>query len=327
MPRLLAWVASVCLSLCGLTWPIPAARAALATARSARPLPDALAVPGEQVRAAQAGGPPGEPGVEEVFELGVQRDVAVGAELAERDVQPVGGADLHDRVDGEVQELAFAQAGAGQELHGQADERAGAGAGGLQQLGERAVVQEAGQRLDRGAEGRRRTPARGGDIAAVPLGEPLEAGAQRAGVPGEADLGQVPAAGRWPAGQVQLAGLDVAAAKVSDARGLGGVAGQPAGELAQHPLDAHHGRGAQRQAHLGDVAGQGGRQLRRRRCPLRGPFSRAVRAGLAGSGAEHAEVEQGGLQSGQCRAERLGGRGCRAGDGRWRRSAPAVPRR
>ncbi len=86
MPRLLAWVASVCLSLCGLTWPIPAARAALATARSARPLPDALAVPGEQVRAAQAGGPPGEPGVEEVFELGVQRDVAVGAELAERDV-------------------------------------------------------------------------------------------------------------------------------------------------------------------------------------------------------------------------------------------------
>src|SRR5216684_3289327 len=85
-------------------------------------------------------GPVGEPGVEEVFELGVQRDVAAGAELAERDVQPVGGADLHDRVDGEVQELAFAQAGAGQELHGQVDERVRVGAGGLQQLGERAVV-------------------------------------------------------------------------------------------------------------------------------------------------------------------------------------------
>jgi hypothetical protein len=81
---------------------------------------------------------------------------------------------------------------------------------------------------------------------------------------------------------------------------------QPAGELAQHALDARHGRGPQRQAHLGDVAGQGGRQLRRRRCPLRGPFSRAVRAGLAGSGAEHAEVEQGGLQSEQCRAQRSG---------------------
>ena len=87
---------------------------------------------------------------------------------------------------------------------------------------------------------------------------------------------------------------------------LGGVGGQPAGELAQHALDAHHRRGSQRQPHLGDVAGQGGRQLRRRRRPLRGPLGRAVRAGLAGRGVEHAEVEQGGLQSEQCRAQRLG---------------------
>ena len=92
--------------------------------------------------------------------------------------------------------------------------------------------------------------------------------------------------------------------KVGDAGDLGGIAGQPAGELAQHALDAHHGRGPQRQPHLGDVAGQGGRQLRRRRCPLRGPLGRAVRAGLAGSGVEHAEVEQGGLQSEQRRAQR-----------------------
>ena len=108
------------------------------------------------------------------------------------------------------------------------------------------------------------------------------------------------------AGQVQLIGLDVAAAQAGDTGDLGGVAGQPAGELAQHALDAHHGRGSQRQAHLGDVAGQGGRQLRRRRCPLRGPLGRAVRAGLAGSGIEHAEMEQGGLQSEQRRAQRSG---------------------
>ena len=180
-------------------------------------LPDALAVLGEQVRGAQAGGPCGEPGVEEVFELGVQRDVAVGAELAERHVEPVGGADLHDGVDGEVEELAFAQAGAGQEFHGQADERVGVGAGGLQQLGERAVVQEAGQRLVAQRQVAGEHQHRGGDVAAVPLGEPLEAGAQGAEVLGEADLGQFPAAGRWPAGQVQLVGLDVAAAKVGDA--------------------------------------------------------------------------------------------------------------
>ncbi len=112
----------------------------------------------------------GEPGVEEVFELGVQRDIAVGAQLAERHVQPVGGADLHDRVDGEVEEFAFAQPGAGQEFHGQADERVGVGAGGLQQLGERAVVEEAGQRLvaqrqvagehQHARRGRRRRPIR-----------------------------------------------------------------------------------------------------------------------------------------------------------------------
>jgi hypothetical protein len=55
---------------------------------------------------------------------------------------------------------------------------------------------------------------------------------------GKADLGQFPAAGRRPASQVQLVVLDVAAAKVSDAGDLWGVAGQPAGELAQHALDA-----------------------------------------------------------------------------------------
>jgi len=267
-------------------------------------LADALAVLDEEVGGAQAGGPCVEPGVEEVFELGVQRDVAVGAELAERHVQPVGGADLHDGVDGEVEELAFAQAGAGQELHGQADERVGVGAGGLQQLGERAVVQEPGQRLVAERQVAGEDQHRGGHVAAVPLGEPFEAGAQGAEVLGEADPGQFPAAGRWPAGQVQFVGLDVTAAQAGDAADLGGAGGQPAGELAQHALDADHGRGPQRQAHLGDVAGQGGRQQRGRRLPLRGPLGRAVRAGLAGSGVEHAEVKQGGLQSEQRRAQR-----------------------
>ena len=105
---------------------------------------------------------------------------------------------------------------------------------------------------------------------------------------------------------MQLVVLDVAAAKVSDAGDLWGVAGQPAGELAQHALDAHHGRGPQRQAHLGDIAGQGGRQQWGGRLPLGGPLGRAVRAGLAGSVVEHAEVEQGGLQSEQRRAQRFG---------------------
>jgi hypothetical protein len=43
----------------------------------------------------------GDPIVEQWFELWVQRDVAVVVELADRDPQPVGGADLHDSVDSE----------------------------------------------------------------------------------------------------------------------------------------------------------------------------------------------------------------------------------
>jgi hypothetical protein len=41
-------------------------------------------------------------------EVGVQRDVAVGAQLADRDAQPVVLADLGDGVGGEVAELSGA---------------------------------------------------------------------------------------------------------------------------------------------------------------------------------------------------------------------------
>ncbi len=46
----------------------------------------------------------------------MQWDVRVGAELADRDVQPVAVADPYDRVGAEVKELALAQAGAGEHL-------------------------------------------------------------------------------------------------------------------------------------------------------------------------------------------------------------------
>ena len=88
----------------------------------------------------------------------MQRDVAVVAQLADRHVQPVGGADLHDGIGGEVEELALAQPGAGEKLDGESDERVGVGTGGLQQFGERGVVEEPGQRLIPDAAGRRRKP-------------------------------------------------------------------------------------------------------------------------------------------------------------------------
>ncbi len=73
-------------------------------------LADPAAALDEQVVAAQPGRPARQPAVEELLELGVQGDVTVGAELADRHVQPVRRADLHDGVDGQVQKLALAQA-------------------------------------------------------------------------------------------------------------------------------------------------------------------------------------------------------------------------
>ena len=105
---------------------------------------------------------------------------------------------------------------------------------------------------------------------------------------------------------MQFVGLDMGSAQVGNAAGLGYARGQPAGELAQRALDADHGRGPQRQAHLGDIAGQGGRQPGSRRLPFSGSLSRAIGAGLAGRGVQDAEVEQGGLQSEQRRAQRPG---------------------
>jgi len=74
--------------------------------------------------------------------LWVQWDVAVGAELPERHVQPVRGADLHDRVDREIEELALAKPGPGEELDREPGERVRVLTRGAQQLRGRRVVDE-----------------------------------------------------------------------------------------------------------------------------------------------------------------------------------------
>ena len=62
------------------------------------------------------------------------------------------------------------------------DERVIVGAGGLEQFGERGVVEEPGQRVipDGQVTGENQHPRRG--VLAVPFGEPLEADAQSAQV-------------------------------------------------------------------------------------------------------------------------------------------------
>ena len=188
----------------------------------------------------------------------------------------------------------------------QAHERVGVDAGGLQQFGESAVVNEAGQRLVAAGQiaGEHEHPGR--HVVAVPFGEAFETGAQCAEVLGQAGLGEcATAASRGAGGQVQLVGLDVGAAQISNATDLGGVDREPARELTQHAFDPHHRRGAQRQPRLGDVAGEGGGQPCRHRLPGGSPLGRAVPVGLARRGVELAEVEQGGLRAEQGGAQRL----------------------
>jgi hypothetical protein len=54
---------------------------------------------------------PLEPCVDHCFELGMQGDVPVVVKLADRDAEPVGGSDLDDRIDCQVEEFTFAHAG------------------------------------------------------------------------------------------------------------------------------------------------------------------------------------------------------------------------
>ncbi|GLB92574.1 hypothetical protein Mkiyose1088_18080 [Mycobacterium kiyosense] len=82
---------------------------------------------------AQSGGSVvADPVVEQLFELRVQRDVAVIVQFADRDPQPVSRADLHDRIGSEGQQLAAADPSAGKQLDDQPRQRVRVGAGGAQ---------------------------------------------------------------------------------------------------------------------------------------------------------------------------------------------------
>ena len=148
MPRLMAWVASVWRSWWG--WTRPNAGGSGDAAHDAAddvPVEDAAVVGDEPLAAADVlevrGGPLGE----QRDEVGVQGDVAVVAELADRDPQPVPVADLDDGIRVEVAQLAGAQPGAGEQLDHEPVAGVGAGPGGGHQPGGVAVVEELRQRL------------------------------------------------------------------------------------------------------------------------------------------------------------------------------------
>ena len=85
--------------------------------------------------------------VDEGDELRVQRQVPVFAELADRDVQPRPGADVHHGVGAQRGVLADPQPGAQQHLHGDAHQQALVVLRGAQQVRGGSVVEGFGQRI------------------------------------------------------------------------------------------------------------------------------------------------------------------------------------
>ena len=245
-------------------------------------------------------GPGGEPAVEELFELGVQGDVAVVVQFADRDPQPVGGADLHDGVDGEVDELALAHAGAGEELDDETDQGVGVGASSDEQLRRGGIVEEPGQRvvLDRQVVGEERRPGWG--VGDAPLDEPLEAQLHRVQPATHGVTVQSTAVVGGPLDEPALVVLDVAAAHLGRRTDVGVAAGEEAGELAQRLVLVGDGAGAPGHPQLVEVAGQ-------RLGEDRGHLLPAVGSGTAAPGARAGRfvaepgVEQGGLQPEQDR--------------------------
>ena len=209
MPRLIACVARVCLSLCGETRPIPATLAAFATAASTRDTGIGRPCSTKISLLRNSSGRFASQLVEQVLQLRVQGDVTVGVQFAQRDVQPVGRTDLHDGVGGQRQVFALAHTGSSEELDGESHERVVVGAGGLQQLGRRGVVEEPGQGFvgDRHVGGQHRDF--GWRVGDFPFEQSGEEPAQRAEPILDRVAMQRTASQGRPLGQPAFVGLDV----------------------------------------------------------------------------------------------------------------------
>jgi hypothetical protein len=138
----------------------------------------AAVVGGQAAAGADVGQVDGGPGGEQRDQLGVQGHVAVVAELAEGDAQPVGRSDEDDGVGLEIGEFAGPHAGAGEQFDDQAVAGVGAGPGGCHEPGRVAVVQESGERVGAGRDVAADDGVAGRCVGPVPLDDPLEEHAQ-----------------------------------------------------------------------------------------------------------------------------------------------------
>jgi len=200
--------------------------------------------------------------VDQGDQVRVQRQVAVLAELAGRDVQPRAGADVHDRISAQRGVFADPQSGAQQHFHGDAHQQALVVLRGAQQFRGGGVVEGPGQRvvLARQVTGEHRHPGRG--LIPAPFIETDEEHPQRAEPVGDSRGGQPRLVLPGPGGEPRLVILDVAAGDLRGAGHIGCGLGQEAGETAQREVGAADTARPQHAADLGQVAEHRGRDLR-----------------------------------------------------------------
>ena len=200
--------------------------------------------------------------VDQGDQVRVQRQVAVLAELADRDVQPRAGADLHDRVGLQAGVLADPQAGAQQHLHRDAHEQALVVLRGAQQFRGAGIVERFRQRVVGAGQvaGEHRHLRRG--LVPAPFVQADEEHPQRAEPVDDGAGGQprlvLPGAG----GEPGLVVLDVAAGDLRGTGHLGCGLGQERGETAQGQVRAADAARPQHAADLGQVAAHRGGDLR-----------------------------------------------------------------
>lgn len=141
-------------------------------------------------------------------------------------MQPVRGADLHDRIDGQIEELALAKPGPGEELDRESGERVRVLTRGAQQLGGRGVVDESREWLIAAGDVTGEHQHARGSVLAIAFAQSIEAHAQRAELLGQADAREPAAAtDRWPLSEVTLVALDVSASEIADRSDLWRVRG------------------------------------------------------------------------------------------------------
>ena len=193
---------------------------------------------------------PGPVGIDKGDQLGVQRQVAVLAQLADRDVQPRPRADQDHGISREAGELTDPQSGAQQHLHGDAYQHPAVAVGSAQQLRGGGVIEGPGQRMVLAGQvtGEHRHPGRG--FVPAPFIDPDEEHPQRAEPVRDRGRGHgrlvLPGPGRQPG----LERLNMPAGDLGQASDMGWGLGQERGKAPQCHVGVHY---AARPEHAGDL--------------------------------------------------------------------------